>query len=296
MLVNKKFFGLWNLIRDDIDVIDYVLKYGCSNVLQYIFWLKKQNSPLISDAKFNPNYVENLNILLIKCCCYGRLSMVKYLVAQGVNVDAQNSRALCLACKYGYINIAYFLMHEGANIYANDNHPIRLAAEYGHLSIVKLLIYHNANIRAVEDSALRMAAKRNKLEVVKYIIEKIGTNYEYSDYPLAYAAGKGHIEMIEYLLSIGEKITDYAMFMAINNGHVGTVKYLIDESQSLPCISYSELAKITRKGHLEMIKLLNNRGIKINKIVNTTIINETIEKERWEILEYFNKIGVNNNC
>ena len=51
----------------------------------------------------------------------GHLEMVKYLVSQGANVNAQNDYADRRAAHYGHLETVKYLVSQGANANAQDN-------------------------------------------------------------------------------------------------------------------------------------------------------------------------------
>jgi len=121
------------------------------------------------------------------------------------------------------------LVSEGANVNADDDYPLRCAASNGYLEIVQHLISVGANVHSCDDMALRCASSNGHLEIVKFLVS-VGANvHAIDDYPLQWAAQNGHLEIVQYLVSVGANVHvdyDYPLRCASNNGHRKIVKYL----------------------------------------------------------------------
>ena len=79
----------------------------------------------------------------------GRESLVRYLLDEGADINAQRSiSALIVACNEGHYNIAEYLINRGANVNARTNcgSPLSRACAMGHKNIVLLLIRNGAKI------------------------------------------------------------------------------------------------------------------------------------------------------
>ncbi len=72
------------------------------------------------------------------------------------------------AAGYGNLELVKYLIENGANVNADENEALRRAAEKGNLEILKYLVENGANI---SDLALIRAAIYGQLEIVKYLVE-----------------------------------------------------------------------------------------------------------------------------
>ena len=73
-----------------------------------------------------------------------------------------------VAAENGHMEIVKLLIANGADVQANDNDALRDAAENGHYEIVKLLIANGANIQAEDNQALQIAAKMGTMKLSNY--------------------------------------------------------------------------------------------------------------------------------
>lgn len=108
----------------------------------------------------------------------------------------------CAAIKGHYHTICY--LHEnGVNIHADNERALRFAAECGHFQIVRYLHANGANIHACNDSALNYAARRGHYEVVRYLHENGANIHAENEYTLKFAAINGRDNIVRYLVENG---------------------------------------------------------------------------------------------
>lgn len=106
----------------------------------------------------------------------GRLSMVKYLIANGADVHALNDEALRNAAANGYVDVVKYLTDNGANVHALDDEALVTAAKNGHSETVQYLISRGARIAAQNYSAFFKAAYGGHKHVLQYLIETYKRN------------------------------------------------------------------------------------------------------------------------
>ena len=109
------------------------------------------------------------NISLKDCCEEGSLICVKWLLANGANVHAQDDLALRYASQKGHFEVVKLLLDAGADIHTDDDYALRWASRKGHFEVVRLLLANGANVHAQDDYALRYASQNNHLEVVELL-------------------------------------------------------------------------------------------------------------------------------
>ena len=83
------------------------------------------------------------------------LQGIKFLVSRGVDITANDDRAIRIASYKGHLDVLKYLISLGANIKATNNHCVINASYTGHLEVVKYLVSLGAYFRA--DEALREA-------------------------------------------------------------------------------------------------------------------------------------------
>ncbi|BCS82771.1 putative ankyrin repeat protein [Cotonvirus japonicus] len=197
---NKKFFGLINCYKFDSNVIKFAIKQGNLDIIKYILKLKHKKDTLIDNKRFTA-------IGLQKClnlsCEFGHLEVAKFLVENGVDIQADNNYAVQLASQSGHLEIVRFLVSQGANIQSNDNCAVKWASQSGHLEVVKFLVSQGANIQAGNNHAVRWASYYGRLEVVRFLVEKGADILANDNWAIQWASFNGHIEMVKFLVEKG---------------------------------------------------------------------------------------------
>jgi ankyrin repeat protein len=97
------------------------------------------------------NENEDLDQQLIDASTNGRLYLVKQLIDQGADINAENDQALRLASENGYLEVVKYLIGKGADIHAYNDLALRYASYRGHLEVVKYLISKGADIPKLMD-------------------------------------------------------------------------------------------------------------------------------------------------
>ncbi|XP_052267057.1 uncharacterized protein LOC127868927 isoform X5 [Dreissena polymorpha] len=109
---------------------------------------------------------------------HGRLDIVKWLTALGVNLNTETQTgytAIHLAASNGHLNCIIVLAAMGAKLTClsvDKQTPLHLAAMNGHLECVKWLIANRANLSAKDNqdrSALELAEEYQQKEVAAFI-------------------------------------------------------------------------------------------------------------------------------
>jgi len=67
--------------------------------------------------------------------------------------------------------VVKYLLEQGANINANDDEALRVAAERGDLPMVECLLEHGANLHVLNERPLRLAVENDRLEVTECLLE-----------------------------------------------------------------------------------------------------------------------------
>jgi ankyrin repeat protein len=90
-------------------------------------------------SKMTYQIIDNM---LIDHARAGRVKMVKAVLADGVNVHAQNDCALFWASYNGHVDVVKVLLAAGANVHADDDSALRWASQNGHVDVVEVLNNH----------------------------------------------------------------------------------------------------------------------------------------------------------
>lgn len=123
---------MFDIIKPNISKLLVSCKYGNLDVVKYL---------AARNANINNNYAIEI------ASCKGHLHLVKYLVSQSADVNADNGFALKLASSRGHVHVVEYLLSQSANVHSeHGNHSLKMAIVGGHFNVVKCLISANANI------------------------------------------------------------------------------------------------------------------------------------------------------
>lgn len=139
---------------------------------------------------------------------HGKKDVVELLIANGANINNDQSPPLYGALEGGYKDIALLLIKKGANL----NSSLRIAIVYGRADIVEFLIANGADVNAKNnngDTALHYAVGNSKLDIAKYLITH-GADINVKDKggytPLHNAASEGKQEIARILIANGANV------------------------------------------------------------------------------------------
>ncbi|AVL95222.1 ankyrin repeat protein [Moumouvirus australiensis] len=132
----------------------------------------------------------------------GKYNIVKYLIENGVNIQARNNEALIRACNEN-LKIVKLLVENGANIHAKNDKSLVQASNNGHLDIVKYLIKKGANINADNGKALTYACSNGHLNTVKYLVENGANIHANNNRALEIALEYEYKKIVKYLVKNG---------------------------------------------------------------------------------------------
>jgi ankyrin repeat protein len=190
---------------------------------------------------------------------HGHTNVVESLLHANAHVDLTNVKnvtALGVAAYYGYTEIVRLLIDKKADVnYHANKHgwtPLYIASLRGHIDIVRSLLNAKAKIdqttKNEKHTALHAASHQGHTEIVQVLIDK-NANVNQADIhgctPLCIAAHTNRIAIVALLLDHGADIHA-----------IVTVDSKID-----PIIKEGDtaLAIAQKKGHMEIVKLLEER-------------------------------------
>jgi hypothetical protein len=113
---------------------------------------------------------------------------------------------------------------------------------------------------------------------------------EISAEAMADVARRGHISVLKYLHTNGMRLTEIGadlMRQAVQHGQVGVIKYLVHQAgASLQHVRLDDLVIAMEHGHLQMLRLLANRGVSMEQ-VKAVALDRAAVKKFSEIVELF---------
>jgi ankyrin repeat protein len=246
-----------------------------------------QREDLVAIKKILTEDEVKISGLMIKTAVeQGSVEIVKMLLDHGWSIDnfvvsKSCQTALFFASQLQKKDMVRFLVDQGANVdLANKKgeSPLLFSCYDGNLSDVKFLIESGANLEAKNNlghTPLHKAAMGGHLEIVQFLIEQQGFEKETIDYqnrrPHDLAISFNHLPVAKYLISVGCRMKTRdkkRMFL-----------------------------KAMGKGHLPMVKFLNNKAYNLNRRVSHTKtgLHRMAELDNFEGVLYLIYKGANTN-
>ena len=231
---------------------------------------------------------------LHKAAEYGQLSVVKFLLDNGADVNARSHfgyTPLHTAVLSGRKNIVEVLLSRGAKVDVQDKEgkaPLHYAAERGYKAIAELLLAHGATVDAkinagetAGETPLHEAAHAGNGAIAELLLANkadVNARDVNGGTPLYIAAEMGHPAVIELLLAHGADINATRLGMtplmkAIAQNYTDAAKTLLqhgaDVKIQMPKDSgtwggWAALQFAVDKNNAELVKLLLEKGADVN--------------------------------
>lgn len=233
---------------------------------------------------------------------HGRLNIIKHLLSNGVDINAQEddytndvmdvypgNTALIETVNYENFEIVQYLVEHGADININGGDPLRDASRLGHINIVKYLLEHGADVNAKRVNYSRTAlTEADDLEIITYLVEH-GANvndiihyHEGDDWTLLNKAIYAKdFEALQYLVEHGADI-NFAREIAMGND--------IEMGRTA-------LAHAVYEGNTGMVKYLIGKGADVNakdhfdKDFPSTLVQTAMDYKYTNLAEYLESVG-----
>ena len=109
----------------------------------------------------------------------GHYEIIKVLLKNDKNKYYINE-IFVLACINGNLKIVKYLLANGADIETNNNSGLQWASHKGHFKLVKYLVDNGADINDGLGRALRWAKESGHFKIVKYLIDNGGIEFDYN--------------------------------------------------------------------------------------------------------------------
>lgn len=141
--------------------------------------------------------------LLLSSCKIGNLPLVKLLINDNMNPDYDY--ALTWSAECGRLSVVKYLIEKGYDVNADDGFALIYSAQRGHLSVVKLLVENGADINAIGNHPFgwRVITRNlNNLNIVKYLIENGFRPNVNDNHLLKWSVENNHLELVESLAKL----------------------------------------------------------------------------------------------
>jgi|GEM_PF-5787888 len=216
---------------------------------------------------------------MLSSCYYGKLEVVKYLRAQGVDHSCRgrdSSTCLMNAVSGGHYDIAEYLLDCGANPNDTDSNgkTVLMNIKGGcRLDLYRLLIERGASVNKSDN--ILSESSRGCYDIVQYLTEK-GADLEAYKYESGYTAlmvaiDGGYMDIARYLKSKGAKIHLYPVnnFLTkqIEKGNLAGLRFCIENGIAVDTVDahgFTPLLLASHYGQLEIVKYLVEKGANIN--------------------------------
>ncbi len=213
---------------------------------------------------------------------YERTNIIQFLLENSLvkNNSAYSSYALNQAVQFNKAKILRDLIQHGVQVtnsfYTGYDSPLSIAALNGSLESLKILLEHHAAVSEENQCpSIEIAARKGQLEILKLLFKSrknSGLKSNCGEKAILDASVFGQTEIVDYLLKhefIPEQQTDtsvYALDHAIDKGYFEIVKLLLERGVKVnSSSSVKPLVTASRKGNLEIVRLLLNHGANPNQ-------------------------------
>ena len=254
------------------------------------------------------NKSQTIESKIHEACLKGETEKFLNLISEADHLDIQDidqKRTLIQAVKSKSLKMVQKLLDQGANINIRCGKfrltPLFIACRDGPDEIAIELIERGANVNLesldVGKVPLICAFLKNRVKVIQKLLEfGANPNMDYNPLPpLQLACLYGFFEIAKLLMLHGAKITKEAFASATMHDNVEMVQYMLDLGADMR--QYNDLASVSSKGHLDVLKLLIRYGADVNEIIYNcgTPLQNAVKKKHLKIVSELLKSGANAN-
>ncbi|PNP59104.1 hypothetical protein THARTR1_01352 [Trichoderma harzianum] len=264
------------------------IQVGNKAVAAIILDLKSSGTKAIKTATDEESQTHgSSSSLLHLVAANGNVALLSLLASENLPINGRDEKkrtALHLASMLSYQSMVRHLISKGINVNAKDvvgRTALHYAALMGHLEIVKeLLLQEDTEIDKKDlarDTPLSLATKMRQGEVVKELLEKKASAKKHNkleDTALHIAVRNGDETIVQLIASREDadlEVTDADSFtplhLAAQSGHLGILKLLIDRGAKINVCGDRRLTPLhlaAEKGHVALAKFLIQHGAKID--------------------------------
>ena len=221
---------------------------------------------------------------------------IKTLIIQGVDIHMNNDNTLCLSAFKNNPKTIKLLLDSGCNIHTNDDETFILSVVNNNIKITKYLLKRGANVNANNGEALKFCSINNNTKMIKLLI-KYGAKY---NNVLNFYITNNNIEIIKLLLNYNIDINkDKLIMIACCNSYYDKnydmVKLLIDNGAKLDIYNINPITWCIERNNIRIIKLLIDNHIRITEECIDICVKVNNYDSHLEIIKLFNNHGMKLN-
>ena len=241
-----KFIGENKILVFDFNVDFWMLKLSVKKGSQEVFeYFIRLGCGLNSELK---------DILIKTIMKYGRISMLKFLIEEGLGI---NESLMELACESSRVDIVTHILSLTA--FDDISHFIRHTSS---LDIVKILVNLGADICFDNDDLFLRAVVDKKIDIIKFCLEN-GTDLTKPNHFMKIACTMGSDEICKILIDNGCQINcDLTMLMINAIASHEEIYFLLDRMRTEPIMESTLQSHILRslehKNHTIFKHLITN--------------------------------------
>lgn len=248
----------------------------------------------INDYKINKSLMKTSYEKLIDYIKEGNLEEIKKFPTLVNDIKYKNNIAFKEAILYGQSDIIkYFIEISNLDI-SIMNDLFQLVCQMDNIDIVKLFIEIDKDKQFDYKIAFKFASEISNIEIIKLFIEPNLISQCDKNYALKYNCFTGNENIVIYLLDNGASIPDNEeVLLATNGGHLNIIKILLERGVQIDTL-FNCLYKAVISKKFDIAKYFISIGVDIHSNDNN-IFYDCIKYEKYEQLSFLFKNGVDIN-
>ncbi|XP_062618438.1 uncharacterized protein LOC134280023 [Saccostrea cucullata] len=275
-----------------VRVISWVVYYGHSEILQYIFEQTERHKETQSKVFLNPFH-----------------PALSFIIKKGEKITAANNETDNLCPLKPWSDSINQSVCEQRRLlilscYSGDLETFKIFIKHVNLDKIIREHEHSHFDEIWNDTPLAAACERGEISIVKVLLEAGADVNPQSMHktPLTAAAESGHTNVVKELLKAGADVNpqdkyDIPLTAACRKGHLCVVKQLLDAAADVNPESANEtpLTEACFGGHINVVKELVNAGADVNVHGLNTPLTEACESGQISLVKYLLEIGADVN-